>query len=148
MSEKQPKTNLKNWFSYPVIAQPNHTDYSGIVWHGNYIAWMEEARVEYLRSVGVNFADLVAQGCDLPVVELDIRYHQSIKMGDRAVVKTYMHPVSGVRLNWDYLIESPDAKKLFVTAKVTLVTVDRNKGKIMRKFSPEVKDILAKLVGN
>lgn len=145
MSEKQPKISSENWFSYPIIVQPNHTDYSGVVWHGNYIAWLEEARVEYLRSVGVNFADLVALGCDLPVVELDISYHKSIKMGEKAMVKAYLHPFSGIKLNWDYRIESLDEERLFVTAKVILVTVDRNKGKIMRKFSPEVKHILDKL---
>ena len=142
MSEKQPDISPENWFSYPIIAQPNHTDYSGVVWHGNYIAWMEEARVEYLRSLGVNFADLVAFGCDLPVVELEIRYHKSIRMGEQAMVKAYLHPFSSIKLNWDYRIESIDGERLFVTAKVTLVTVDRNKGKIMRKLSPEVRDIL------
>ena len=148
MSKKQPKISTENWFSYPIIAQPNHTDYSGVVWHGNYIAWLEEARVEYLRSLGVNFADLVALGCDLPVVELDIRYHQPIRMGEQAIVKACMHPFSGIKLNWDYRIESLDGERLFVTAKVTLVTVDRNKGKIMRKLPPEVRDILAKIASN
>ena len=65
-----------HWFEYVVRAQPHHTDYAGIVWHGSYLAWMEEARVECLRSIGIEFADLVALGCDLPVVELSIRYHQ------------------------------------------------------------------------
>ena len=144
MSRKQQNISPENWFFYPIIAQPNHTDYSGVVWHGNYITWMEEARVEYLRSLGVNFAYLVALGCDLPVVQLDIRYHKSLKMGEKAMVKAYLHPFSGIKLNWDYRIESLDGERLFVTAKVTLVTVDRHKGKIMRKFSPEVRDILAK----
>ncbi len=36
------------WFEYPVRAQPHHTDYAGVVWHGSYIIWLEEARVECL----------------------------------------------------------------------------------------------------
>ena len=70
----------EHWFEYPVRAQPHHTDYAGIVWHGNYLRWMEEARIEYFRSIGIEFADLVALGCDLPVVELSIRYHNPIKL--------------------------------------------------------------------
>ncbi len=46
----------EKWFEYSVRAQPHHTDYAGIVWHGSYIAWMEEARVECLRSIGIEFA--------------------------------------------------------------------------------------------
>lgn len=134
----------KNWFEYPVKVQPHHTDYAGIVWHGTYIAWMEEARVECLRSVGVEFADLVALGCDLPVVELSVRYHQSIHLGKVASVKTRM-TVNGVRINWEYVIESSDRQELYVTAAVTLVAVDRQRGKIMRQLPTNFQDALAKI---
>jgi acyl-CoA thioester hydrolase len=133
------------WFNYPVIAHPHHTDYGGIVWHGTYIAWMEEARIECLQSIGVSFADLVALGCDLPVVELAIRYHQSIRMGLKAIVKTRMVDISGVRINWDYQIQSPDEQELYATARVTLVAVDTEKRKIMRQLPPAVKNALLKL---
>lgn len=134
-----------NWFEYPVRAQPHHTDYGGIVWHGNYLAWMEEARVETLRSIGIDFASLVALGCDLPVVELSIRYHHPIPMGADVLVKTRMAEMEGVRINWDYQIQSLTGDKLFSTARVTLVAVDREKGKIMRQLPPAVKDALVKL---
>ncbi|MBL1178860.1 acyl-CoA thioesterase [Pantanalinema sp. GBBB05] len=136
-----------NWFDYPVHAYPHHTDYGGIVWHGSYVAWMEEARVECLRSIGINFADLVALGCDLPVVEFAARYHQSIRMGMDAIVRVRMAAIEGVRINWDYHIQSVDGKDLFVTARATLVAVDREKGKIMRQLPPTVKDALLKLSG-
>jgi acyl-CoA thioester hydrolase len=135
----------EQWFEYPVITYPHHTDYGGIAWHGTYITWMEEARVACLRSIGIEFADLVALGCDLPVVELALRYHQSVRMGMSAIVKTRMTEISGVRINWDYQIQSADAQTLFVTARVTLVAVDREKGKIMRQLPPAVKDALGKL---
>jgi acyl-CoA thioester hydrolase len=136
---------IENWFEYSVRAQPHHTDYSGVVWHGSYVIWMEEARVECLRSIGVDFADLVALGCDLPVVELSIRYHQPVQMGMTAIVKTRMATMEGVRIQWNYQIQSPDAQELYVTAQVTLVAIDREKGKIMRQLPPAVKDALARL---
>jgi acyl-CoA thioester hydrolase len=135
-----------SWFIYPAIAHPNNTDYSGGVWHGSYIAWMEEARVECLKSIGVEFADLVAMGCDLPVVELAIRYHQSVRMGMKVIVKARMAGIVGVRINWDYQIQSADGQDLFVTARVTLVAVDREKGKIMRQLPTVIKEALGKLV--
>ncbi len=136
---------FENWFEYPVRAQPHHTDYAGIVWHGNYLTWMEEARVECLRSVGINFADLVALGCDLPVVDLSIRYHRSLQLGMPAVVKTRMRELNGVRINWEYAIESPDRQELYVTAQVSLVALDRERGKIMRQLPTTVQDALAKI---
>ena len=134
-----------SWFEYPVRVQPHHTDYAGNVWHGSHIVWMEEARVECLRSIGIEFADLVALGCDLPVVELSVRYHSPIGLGMLAIVRTRMAEVSGVRINWDYQIQSPDGQDLYVTAQVTLVAVDREKGKIMRRLPPAMADALARL---
>lgn len=145
--QNSPRLGNTNWFEYTVRAQPHHTDYAGVVWHGSYVAWMEEARVECLRSLGVSFADLVAIGCDLPVIDLSIRYHRPLLMGAEAVVKTRMQPIAGVRLNWDYEIQSPDAQHLYVTAQVALVPVDREKGKVMRRLPTVVKDALVRLAG-
>ena len=141
LGEKSPE----GWFEYPVRAYPHHTDYAGIVWHGTYLIWMEEARVESLRAIGVNFAELVALGCDLPVVELALRYHKPMKLGTEAVVRTRMLEMDGVRLNWEYQIQSLDAQELYLTGVVTLVTVDIEKGRIMRRLPESVKDALVKL---
>lgn len=136
---------FESWFEYPVRVQPHHTDYGGMVWHGSYLTWMEEARVECLRSIGIDFADLVALGCDLPVVELSVRYHRAIQLGMTVIVKTRIAEVTGVRMNWDYGIVSTDGQELYTTAKVTLVGLDRDRGKIMRQLPASIKDALAKL---
>ena len=134
-----------DWFEYPVRSHPHHTDYAGVVWHGAYIAWMEEARVECLRSIGLDYADLVALGCEMPVVELSVRYHQGIQMGVAVLVKTRMAEVTGVRIHWDYQIQSLDGQVLYATARVTLVALDREQGKIMRRLPPPVQDALKRL---
>jgi acyl-CoA thioester hydrolase len=121
---------VEQWFEYPVRAQPHHTDYAGVVWHGSYIAWMEEARIECFRSLGMDYADMVAMGCELPVVDLSIRYHRPVRMGMPVVIKTRITSMKGVRINWDYQIQSPD---------------DREKGKIMRRLPADVQAALTKL---
>ncbi len=137
----------EKWYDYPIVVYPHHTDYSGTVWHGQYIAWLEEARIECLRSIGVSFAELVSLGCDLPVVALSVRYHRSLKLGDAAIVRTRITEIEGVKIHWDYKIESPTSQEVYLTGRVTLVTVDRDKGKIMRAIPPNIKDILLKLTG-
>lgn len=133
------------WFDYPIRVQPHHTDYGGVVWHGSYVAWLEEARVEALRSVGIDYADWVAFGCEMPVVELSIRYHRAMRLGMQGTVKARLVQVQGVRILWDYRIESPDAQELYVTAQVTLVTIDREKGKIMRRLPAPVEAALMQI---
>ncbi|NEP82046.1 MAG: acyl-CoA thioesterase [Okeania sp. SIO3B3] len=143
--ENQSTQKSDVWFEYIVRVHPHHTDYAGVVWHGTYISWMEEARVESLRSIGIEYAELVNLGCDLPVVELSVRYHKAVKFGMVVAVRTRMTNTKGVKLDWDYQIESLDGQELYVTAKVTLVTVDREKGKIMRRLPPAVEAALTKL---
>lgn len=137
--------DTEGWFEYLVRVHPHHTDYGGIVWHGTYIAWMEEARVESLRAIGIEYADLVTQGLELPVVELSVRYHRAVQMGETVVVRARMMAAEGVRLLWDYRIQSPDLQELYVSAQVTLVGVDRDKGKILRQLPPALQEALAKL---
>jgi acyl-CoA thioester hydrolase len=134
-----------NWFEYPIVVHPHHTDYSGAVWHGTYLTWMEEARVQCLKSIGINFADLVTMGCDLPVVDISIRYRRSLRMGESAIVKTRTIDMEGVRIIWEYEIESVDRSIVYLTGMVTLVAVDREKGKIMRQLPATVKDALVKM---
>jgi len=135
----------ERWYDYSIVVYPHHTDYGGVVWHGQYLAWLEEARVEYLDSLGVSFAELVSLGCDLPVVDLSLRYHRALKLGDCALVRTRMSEIDGVRLHRDYKIESQSDNLLYLSGKVTLVTVDRQRGKIMRQIPPNIKNILLKL---
>jgi acyl-CoA thioester hydrolase len=134
-----------NWFEYPIVVYPHHTDYAGIVWHGTYLTWMEEARVACLKSIGIDFADLVAMGCDLPVVDVSVRYRRGLRMGEAAIIKTRTIDMEGVRIVWEYEIESIDRSIIYLTGMVTLVAVDREKGKIMRQLPTTVKDALVKM---
>ena len=133
------------WFEYPVLVHPHHTDYAGIVWHGNYIKWMEEARIEYLNSIGLDYTEIVSHGFELPVVEVNLRYHQSLKMGDKAIVKTRLHQLRGVRMNFEYQITNLRGSTIYVSGKVVLVGIDREKGKIMRQLPSILKNALVKL---
>ena len=51
---------------------PQHTDHGGVMWHGAYLAWLEEARVEALAQVGLPYQELVSRGLEMPVVHLEL----------------------------------------------------------------------------
>lgn len=129
-------------FAYPARVQPHHTDYGGVVWHGTYLSWMESARVEYLRSNGLAYEDLVKTGCELPVVDLAMQFHRPARMGENLVVKVALEPIEGVRLMFDYSIESAETGECYTTACVTLVPIDRATGRVMRRWPPELVSVL------
>jgi acyl-CoA thioester hydrolase len=135
----------ENWFYYPITVYPHHTDYAGNVWHGAYLTWMEQARIECMKLIGIDFANLVEMGCDLPVVEMSLRYHRALSMGSTAVVKCKMQNLDGVRIKLDYKIQSEDEEITYTTATVALVPVDIKKGKIMRQLPATVKEAIVRL---
>jgi len=129
--------------TYAVTVFPHHTDYAGVVWHGAYINWLEEARVVWLAEAGVSYADLVAEGIELPVIEMSVRYHRAARMGDRLQI-TAKSDRQGVRLLWHYQIQRHE--ELCLTAQVTLVPVDMQKRKILRSLPQRLEMAIAKLM--
>ena len=75
------------------------------------------------------------------------RYHRPRKMGMQAIVKVRMREMKGVRMEWDNRIASPDGKELYFTGRVVLVSIDREKGKIVRKLPPTFVAALRKIRG-
>jgi acyl-CoA thioester hydrolase len=138
-------SQIAGWVDYAVIVQPHHTDYAGVVWHGSYLTWMEEARIAVFRDVGIEFADLVAMGCDLPVVSLNLNYHQAVHMGQKVCVRSQLEPTSGVRLTWVQNICALDSDLCYVSGRVVNVPIDVQKRKIMRKFPPLLGKAIAEL---
>jgi acyl-CoA thioester hydrolase len=127
--------------------QPHHTDYAGVVWHGSYVRWMEEARVDALRTVGIEFADLVAMGCDLPVVELSLNYRKPLQMGDIAIVRSYLLRREKVRWVWSQNIELQGTNTVYVEGKVVLVALDRKQSRLLRSLPPQLQSACDRFLG-
>ncbi len=62
------------------------------------------------------------------------------------MVRTQMS-LQGVRIMWDNKIQSPDLQITYLTATVTLVPIDRQTGKVMRRLPPIVTEALSKILG-
>ena len=63
------------------------TDAYGIVYYANYLKFMERARSDMIRAVGVDqVAELRASGSAYAVVEVDIRYKKPGRLGDDLLV--------------------------------------------------------------
>ncbi|NJK40279.1 MAG: acyl-CoA thioesterase [Acaryochloridaceae cyanobacterium SU_2_1] len=136
------------WFDYPVRVHPHHTDYAGVVWHGSYLVWMEEARIKMFRDVGLNYADLVKLGCELPVINLSLRYRQAIKMGEVGTVKTRIASLTQVQICCDQHIYCEHHPKPYILGQVTLVPVKLATGRILRQYPEPLQSALTKLLAS
>jgi tol-pal system-associated acyl-CoA thioesterase len=74
-------------FNWPVRIYWEDTDGGGIVYYANYLKFMERARTEWVRSLGVSQAELaVNPGVLFTVVEAQVKYLAPAKLEDQLVV--------------------------------------------------------------
>jgi acyl-CoA thioester hydrolase len=70
------------------------TDAYGIVYYANYLKFMERARSDMIRAVGVDqAAELRVSGSAYAVVEVDIRYRKPARLGDDLLVVSTVEAV-------------------------------------------------------
>ena len=126
---------------------PQHTDHAGVMWHGAYVAWLEEGRVEALASVGLDYAELSSRGLELPVVSLGIEYRQPLRHGDQVTLLSEVLPFKGVKLPWACRFLDPD-DRLVAVARVELVLVSSPRGqtpKVLRRYPEDLGRAVARL---
>lgn len=70
-----------------------HVDAMGIVWHGHYYAYMEEARTRLLRSCRLDVGDLLGPRYLFFVIDSGCRYVHPLRYGDRVRVTAWLRDV-------------------------------------------------------
>ena len=95
------------------------TDGMRVVYHGNYLNWFEEARVEYMREGGVCLNDLLAEGIVFPIVEMNVKYMKSAVYDDIVLVRAYLREVNRVKLVFEYEVLRENTNELLATGPVS-----------------------------
>ncbi len=91
------------------------TDQMGIVYHANYLVWMEVGRTQLITDLGFNYAELEKEGVLSPVLDIQISYKKPLRYGQKAIVKTWIEEYNGFRSTYGYEIYN-DEGELAVTA--------------------------------
>src|SRR5579864_2635825 len=83
----------------PVRVYYEDTDFTGIVYHANYLRFFERGRTEFLRDIGVEHAALLSlpQPAAFAVTKLSIAFRRAAKVDDLLEVRTIYRRVSSAR---------------------------------------------------
>ena len=79
---------VKNEITFPV--EFYDVDTMRVVWHGNYVKYMEKARCALLNSVNFGYLEMEKEGTAFPVVDMKLKYVRSLRFGDTARVVSYL----------------------------------------------------------
>src|SRR5580658_8711411 len=85
------------------------TDQMGVVYHANYLVWMEVGRVEYYRASGARYRDLETEaGILLAVVEVNCRYYSPARYDDEVIVRTRIEHANPRMVRFGYELISAE----------------------------------------
>ena len=99
----------RNCFSMEMAVRDYECDMQGVVNNAVYQNYLEHARHEYLKSIGIDFADLTARGINLVVTRAEIDYRMSLKSGNRFAVEVSPERLSPLRIGFrQRILRLPD----------------------------------------
>jgi acyl-CoA thioester hydrolase len=100
-------------FSLPVRVYWEDTDAGGIVFYANYLKFMERARTEWLRSLGIAQRRLREETGGIFVVsETQIKYHRPARLDDELRVTAELRQAGSASLLIAQRVLSADAALL------------------------------------
>lgn len=113
------------------------TDQMGVVYHANYIIWLEIGRAQLIHDLGFAYTKLEDEGYLSPVIDVSIQYKAALRYGQIATVRTWIESHSRLRTTYGYEVLHEDGT-VAATAKTvhTLVRKDNFRPISLSKVDP------------
>jgi acyl-CoA thioester hydrolase len=135
---------LKPAFRLPVRVYYQDTDAGGVVFHAQYLAFMERARTEVLNQAGLDLARIADEQRVLFMVhEVNVKYHTPARLNELVSVTAEVVRMGRASLVFRHRVER--GAELLVEADVTLALVDRDRqrpARIPERLAQELQQAL------
>lgn len=117
-----------------------------VVWHGNYVKYLEVARCELLKLFDYNYLQMEASGYIWPIVDMRLKYVASAKLSEWIIVEASLVEYQ-TRMKIDYIIKDKASGRVLTKASTIQVAVDIANGEmsfttpqcLLEKLSPWLK---------
>lgn len=129
-------------------AQFYETDGMGIIYHGNYIHWMEEARTDLMDQIGWSYRRAVEAGIDIALTDISCHYKTMTRFGETMAIETAITRLTPARMELSYRMTDAETGALHATGTSSHFFYDRNQGRpvALKKALPELYQLLQSLV--
>ena len=113
----------------------SETDPLGIVWHGNYIKYFEDAREAFGRKYGISYLDVERHGFATPIVKSVCEHKKIVRYGELLEAQAHYMDTTAAKLVFHYLIYNA-AKELVCTGETIQVFTTLKEG-TLSLYNPE-----------
>lgn len=123
------KSDSHWWVEIEMQVQFFDLDPMEIVWHGNYVKYLEVVRCALLDSISYNYVEMKNSGFAWPVIDMQLRYIASASFGQRLLLRAEIVEWEN-RLKIDYQITDAVTGKRLNRASTTQVAVEISTGEM------------------
>ena len=125
---------------------PQHTDHAGVMWHGSYLDFLEEGRIDALDKVGFSYSKLSRKGFEIPVISVQLKYKISLTHGEKVLLTSKFKLENKIRLTCKTLFLKSNGD-IGAEAIIGLVVVRKTNEsiKLVRELPVQIKNILLML---
>lgn len=102
------------------------TDAGGVVYYGNYLKYLEEARTEFLEKKGLSVETFLKRGMMYAVRECKVIYRSPARYGDVLLCEAQLIRATAAQLIFDQKIFHKESGRLMVEAEVSLVCLSQD----------------------
>lgn len=105
----------------------SEVDQMGVVYHANYLIWLDVARCELLRQAGMSYKELEGErGFFLAVSDVRLRYQRPARYDDPIRIRCWVREVGSRKVGFGYAVEHAERNELLLTAVVELMSLARD----------------------
>ncbi|MBU2930063.1 acyl-CoA thioesterase [Winogradskyella psychrotolerans] len=120
-----------NYNETSIRVRYGETDQMGVVYHGNYAAYFEVGRTEWLREFGLSYSGMEADGIMMPVVSLAINYKSSARYDDVLKVKTTLKKMPTATIEFEYELRN-ESDVILATGTTILAFINKERNRPTR----------------
>ena len=110
---------------YEFKAEFFDADPMGVMWHGNYVKYLEMARCRLLDELNFNYIKMQNRGFAIPIIKMNLKYINPIYFNDDFIVEIRLVECD-ITLKFNYILLSKD-NQIIAKASTTQVAVTLNK---------------------
>ena len=136
-------------FALPIVPRYAEVDQQGVVFHGHYLTWFDEASTAYLDHLGVPVVGFAEWRLDLQLVHAELDYLTSVRWRDDVRVETRCASTgrTSFTLTFDVVRRAADGTEVTTTRGRNVYVVVSTEDWTSRELPPVVREALTSVAG-
>lgn len=112
------------------VVRFEEVDPLGIVWHGRYPSFFEDARVALGDRFGIGYLDFYNVGIVTPIKKMHVDYHLPLSYGDPFTIEAILHWSEAARINFEFILRN-EAGEVTTTGYTVQMMMDEEKNYLL-----------------